>query len=172
MSDNTPQNSGANGAAAGAGGTRQFGIQKIYVKDVSFEAPNAPRIFTEQWEPSVNVELNTNGEALGEGVYDVVLSITVTTKVKDKTAFLVEVHQGGVFNVVGFPEEERAAMLGSYCPNVLFPFAREVVSDLVTKGGFPPLLLAPVNFEQLYAQHRQKQQGQGGQAAAQPGAGA
>ncbi|QKT03656.1 protein-export chaperone SecB [Ectothiorhodospiraceae bacterium 2226] len=162
-----------NGAATGEAATgRQFSIQKIYVKDVSFEAPNAPRIYTEQWEPSVNVELNTTGETLGDGVYDVVLAVTVTTKLKDKTAFLVEVQQGGVFNVANFPEEERNAMLGSYCPNVLFPFAREVIADLVTKGGFPPLLLAPVNFDQLYAQHREKQKAAAQQDAPESGASA
>lgn len=171
-SDNGHTGNGANPASNGSDkqAERRFGIQKLYVKDVSFEAPGAPRIFTEKWEPSVTVELNTQGETLAEGVYDVRLSVTITTKVQDKTAFLVEVEQGGVFDLAGFPDAERNAMLGSYCPNILFPFAREVVADLVTKGGFPPLLLAPVNFDQLYAQHQQKQEAQSDAAAAPQGA--
>lgn len=136
----------------------QFGIQKVYVKDLSFETPNSPQIFTEKWQPDVNVDLNTTGRLLSDNVYEVVLAITVTVKCAAKTAYLAEVQQAGIFVVDGFPETERAAMLGSYCPNVLFPFARETVSDLVARGGFPQLLLAPVNFDALYAQHLQRLQ--------------
>lgn len=132
---------------------RQFVIQKIYTKDISFETPNSPEIFTQKWEPSINVELGTNGKSVGEGVHEVVLSVTVTAKQGDKTAFLAEVKQAGIFAINGFPEQELGAMVGSYCPNILFPYAREVISDLVAKGGFPQLLLAPVNFDALYAQH-------------------
>lgn len=137
---------------------QQFQLQKIYLKDTSFETPNSPEIFTENWEPDVNVELQTAGKPLADDVQEVVLTVTVTVKVSEKTAYLVEVHQAGVFTLAGFNETERAHMLGSYCPNILFPYAREAISDLIGKGGFPQLLLAPVNFDALYAQHVQQQQ--------------
>lgn len=137
---------------------QQFQLQKIYLKDTSFETPSSPEIFTETWEPDVNVELQTAGKPLSDDVHEVVLTVTVTVKVGDKTAYLVEVHQAGVFTLAGFNESERAHMLGSYCPNILFPYAREAISDLIGKGGFPQLLLAPVNFDALYAQHVQQQQ--------------
>lgn len=137
---------------------KNFAIQKLFLKDVSFESPNAPAIFSDNgWSPEINVQLNTESNSLAENVVEVVLKITVTAKHEDKTAFLVELHQAGVFTVQGFSEEEMGGMLGSYCPNVLFPFAREAISDLVGKGGFPQLLLAPVNFDALYAQHIQQQ---------------
>jgi preprotein translocase subunit SecB len=137
---------------------QQFLMQKIYLKDISFETPNSPEVFMEEWKPEVNVELGSAGKAVGEGVHEVVLSVTVTAKLGDKTAYLAEVHQAGIFTVKGFPEEEAKHMLGSYCLAVLFPYAREAISDLVTKGGFPQLLLAPVNFDALYAQHLQREQ--------------
>ena len=137
---------------------KQLVIQKIYLKDVSFESPNSPELFSSgQWKPEINVQLNTEGKALGTDVYDVTLMITVTAKHDEKTAFLAEVKQAGIFAVKGFSSEEMAPMIGSYCPNVLFPYAREAISDLVTKGGFPQLLLAPVNFDAIYAQHVQQQ---------------
>ncbi len=138
---------------------QQFGIQKIYVKDISFESPNAPSCFTEQWEPEVKLELNTAGNGIGDDLYEVVLSLTVTADNADKPAFLAEVQQAGIFVLNGFSEEDISGMLGSFCPNILFPYARETVSDLVIRGGFPQLLLAPVNFDALYAQHLQEQQG-------------
>jgi len=141
----------------------QFTIQRIYTKDVSFETPNSPGIFTEKWEPQVNVDLNTTGNKLAEGVYEVVLAVTVTTKLGDKTAYLAEVKQAGIFNIEGFAEQDLGAMLHSYCPNLLFPYVREVVSDLVSKGSFPQLLLQPINFDALYAQHLQQQQQKGGE---------
>lgn len=137
---------------------QQFAIQKIYVKDVSFESPNAPLSFTEEWQPQSNLELNTNGQAIDDNIMEVVLSLTVTVTNNDKTAYLVEVQQCGLFHIAGFTDEEKAHMLGSFCPNILFPYARETVSDLVTRGGYPPLLLAPVNFDALYAQHLQQLQ--------------
>ena len=136
---------------------QQFAIQKIYIKDVSFESPNSPAIFTEQFNPEVNLQLNTNGTAIADNVYEVVLSLTVTVKQADKTAYLVEVQQCGIFTIQGFSEQDIGGMLGSFCPNILFPYARETVSDLVTRGGFPQLLLSPVNFDALYAQHLQQQ---------------
>lgn len=137
--------------------SRNFVIQRVYTKDASFETPNSPAIFTEKWNPESNLELNSSVQPMQNDLYEVTLSVTVTTKVGDKVAFLVEVQQAGVFLVRGFPQQELGAMLGAYCPNILFPYAREVVSDLVTKGSFPQLVLAPVSFDQLYAQHLQEQ---------------
>jgi preprotein translocase subunit SecB len=136
---------------------RNFVIQRVYTKDVSFETPNSPAIFTESWNPESNLELNSSVQAMDNDHYEVTLSVTITTKVGDKVAFLVEVQQAGIFLVQGFPQKELGPMMGAYCPNILFPYAREVVTDLVTKGSFPQLVLAPVNFEMLYAQHLQEQ---------------
>ena len=135
---------------------REFALQRIYIKDVSFETPNSPAIFTEEWKTDSNLNLNSTIDALGNDTYEVVLTVTVTTKVGEKTAFLVEVQQAGIFSVKGFPESEMGPMLSSYCPNILFPYAREMVSDLVSKGSFPQLLLAPVNFDALYNQRMQE----------------
>jgi len=155
----------ANSQESDAQGEQQFGIQKIYVKDVSFESPSTPQSFTETWDPDVNLELNTNGTGIAEDTYEVVLSLTVTVKNADKTAFLVEVQQAGIFHMSGFGDEDLGGMLGSFCPNILFPYAREAVSDLVTRGGFPQLALAPVNFDALYAQHLEESQGGAGSSA-------
>lgn len=137
---------------------KQFSIQKIYTKDISYETPNAPQIFREKWEPSVDFNLGTHVDKLEEGVFEVALTVTITVKSADTTAYLVEVNQAGIFTLENFSEQELAPMLGSFCPNILFPYAREVVSDLVAKGGFPQLLLAPVNFDALYAQHMEQLQ--------------
>lgn len=137
---------------------KQFSIQKIYTKDMSFETPNSPKIFTEKWEPTVDFNLASNVQPLENGLYEVALTVTITVKSEDKTAYLVEVNQAGIFTLAGFSDEELGPMVGSFCPNILFPYAREAVSDLVAKGGFPQLLLAPVNFDALYAQHIQAQQ--------------
>ncbi|WP_198263256.1 protein-export chaperone SecB [sulfur-oxidizing endosymbiont of Gigantopelta aegis] len=140
---------------------QQFIIQKIYCKDVSFETPNSPEMFTLKWEPELKVDLHTAVNPLGPDVFEVVLTVTVTVKVGDKTAFLAEVEQAGIFNVSGFEKTQLDAMLGSYCPNLLFPYVREVISELVNKGGFPQLILQPVNFEAVYAQHLQQRQEEG-----------
>lgn len=137
---------------------KQFELQRIYLKDVSFETPNSPQIFLQEWKPKIELQLGTEASRLDDGVYEVVLKVTVTNKVADKTAFLAEVSQAGIFILRGFADNEMAQMLGSYCPNVLFPYAREAISDLVTKGSFPQFLLAPVNFDALLAQHIQEQQ--------------
>jgi len=137
---------------------KQFSIQKIFTKDISFETPNSPKIFTEKWDPTVDFNLGTNVETLEDALFEVSLSVTVTVKCKESTAYLVEVTQSGIFSLAGFSEQEMGPMVGSFCPNILFPYAREVVSDLVAKGGFPQLLLAPVNFDALYAQHLQQAQ--------------
>ena len=131
----------------------QFAIQKIYVKDVSFETPNSPDVFTQEWKPEVNVELDSKGRLVNEDIHEIVLGVTVTAKFGDKVAFLAEIQQAGIFVIKNFQENDKAAMIGSYCPSLLFPFAREAISDLVTKGGFPQFLLQPVNFDALYQQH-------------------
>jgi preprotein translocase subunit SecB len=141
----------------------EFIIQKLYVKDFSYEAPHAPDIFTrQQWQPEVNLQLENRSKAVSEDIYEDVLVVTVTVKQGDETAFLAEVHQAGLFTLKGFDEATLGRLLGVECLNVLFPYAREAISDVVTKGGFPPLLLAPVNFEQLYAEHRRKRQQEAG----------
>ncbi len=133
-----------------------FGIEKIYVKDLSLEIPNAPRIFLERETPEVNIQLHTKGERIDEGMYEVLLTITVTAKVKDKTMFLVEVCQAGVFQIRNVAEGEMDPVLGIACPNILFPYLRETVSDIVTRAGFHAVILSPVNFEALYHQGKQQ----------------
>lgn len=146
--------------------TGQFAIQKIYVKDVSFETPNSPAIFTEsKWEPEVNVQLNSRAAPMADQMHEVVLSVTITTKQGDKTAYLVEVQQAGIFRTEGFEQPQLNHLLGSYCPNILFPYVRETISDLVARGGFPQMLLAPVNFDALYTQHMEQQQAAAKEAA-------
>lgn len=132
-----------------------FSIEKTYVKDLSVELPNAPQVFLEQTAPEIGVQLHSAGEPIAEGVYEVVLTVTVTAKLpEDKTAFLVEVGQAGIFQIHNVPEEELDPILGVACPNILFPFAREVVADAVTRAGFPPVLLSPINFESIYEARR------------------
>jgi preprotein translocase subunit SecB len=144
---------------------QQFAIQRLYLKDVSFESPNAPEVFKDgQWQPEINVQLNTETKTIAENMYEVALTVTVTAKQEEKTAFLVEVKQAGLFQMSGFAEEQMGGMLGAFCPETLFPFIRETVADLVSKGGFPQLMLAPVNFNMLYMQHQQQQQAQGEQS--------
>lgn len=137
---------------------REFAIQKIYCKDISFETPNSPGVFREQWQPEVSLQLGNEAVALDDGVHEVVLSVTATAKLGETTAFLVEVQQAGIFTVAGYSDAEIGPMLGAFCPNILFPYARETISDIVTRGGFPQLLLAPVNFDALYQQHMQQNQ--------------
>jgi preprotein translocase subunit SecB len=144
----------------GAGQTQvqgQFGVQKIYVKDLSFETPHSPQIFQEQWKPSVSMDVANGATPLSEQMFEVVLSITVTVRHEDRTVYLVEVQQAGIFHVDGFPADALNRILATVCPNILFPFAREVVADLAMRGGFPQLLLAPMNFDLLYAQHLQRE---------------
>jgi preprotein translocase subunit SecB len=135
----------------------QFEIQRIFVKDISFESPNTPHTFVEEWKPEVNLNLETKSNRIQDNLHEVVLSITATVTTSKKTAFLIEVHQAGVFMVNGFSNDQLHHMLGSFCPNILFPYAREVISDMVVRGGFPQLILAPVNFDALYAQHMEQQ---------------
>lgn len=146
---------------------RQFMVQRIYTKDISFEAPNTPQIFQENWNPEINVGLGSEITKIGDEHMELALKVTVEAKHEDKTVFLVEVQQGGLFLLQGFSDEEADALMGVAAPNVLFPYAREVVSDLVTRGSFPQFVLQPVNFEAIYTQQRQAQaaQADGGGAA-------
>lgn len=135
-----------------------FVIQKVYTKDISFETPNTPEVFrNDDWQPNINLQLQSRSKPLDENVFEIVLMVTVTAKVDEETtAYLAEVQQAGIFRIDGFGDEEMRYMLGSYCSNILFPFAREVISDLVTRGGFPQLLLAPVNFDALFSQQQEQ----------------
>ena len=137
---------------------QQFIIQRIYVKDVSFEAPNSPGMFTQEWNPDTNLDLNTHVNPLSSDNYEVELAITITVKSSDKTAFLVEVTQAGVFFITGYAQEQINHLLAAYCPNILFPYAREVIASLVSKGSFPELHLSPINFDALYARRLQEEQ--------------
>lgn len=137
---------------------QQFIIQRIYVKDVSFEAPNSPGMFTQEWNPDTNLDLNTHVNPLSSDNYEVELAITITVKSSDKTAFLVEVIQAGVFFITGYAQEQINHLLAAYCPNILFPYAREVIASLVSKGSFPELHLSPINFDALYARRLQEEQ--------------
>lgn len=138
-------------------------LQKIYVRDASIEVPDGPQVFTQDFNPELNVDLNTQIQELGEDGYQVMLTVTVNAKQGENTAYIVEVQQAGVFQVSGFgDEEQRAHALGAYCPGVLFPFVRESVGDMIQRAGFPHFLLQPVNFDALY----QEQHKQGAQAAA------
>lgn len=132
-----------------------FNIEKIYVKDLSVEVPNAPGIFLERDQPQMEMQINTQSGAIEDGIYETVLTITVTAKVKDKTAFMVELHQAGIFRIQNLPQEAMEPALAIGCPNIVFPYAREAISDAVLKAGFPPLLLQPVNFELMYMQQQQ-----------------
>lgn len=134
-----------------------FSIEKVYVKDLSLEIPNAPQSFLEREAPTVDVQLHHNSTGVEDGVYQTVLTVTVTAKVNDKTLFLVEAAQAGIFVIRNVPAQELEAVLAIACPNILFPYAREVVSDTVTRAGFPPVVLSPVNFEAIYQAQRDPQ---------------
>jgi preprotein translocase subunit SecB len=153
------------GAANGQQAAPQFNIQRIYTKDISFESPNAPAIFTKEWKPEIKLDIDTSTNKLEDNMFEVVLSITVTATMGEETAFLCEVQQAGIFLIGEMPDQNKAHMLGSFCPNTLFPYARETISNLVNRGTFPPLNLAPVNFDAIFAAYMQKraQQAQGDQ---------
>jgi preprotein translocase subunit SecB len=146
----------------GQDGQPQLVMQKIYVKDVSFEAPNAPQIFQdldEKDQPQVQLNLGQKATDLGNDLYEVVLSLTLTCTVGSRTAYLAEVEQAGLFGIAGFNEVDHAGIIGSYCPNLLFPYARQVISSLVLEGGFPPFLLQPINFDALFAEQQRRMMG-------------
>ena len=148
-----------NQAATSTAETAQpvFGIEKIYVKDMSLEVPNAPEVFLQREAPQIGVELSNAAKKLEDGLFEVTLTVTVTSKVEDKTIFLVEVAQAGIFQVRNIPDENIEPIIAVTCPNILFPYAREAVSDIVTRAGFQPVLLSPINFEALYAQQKAQQ---------------
>ena len=134
---------------------KKISIQKVYLKDFSFESPQTPQVFTEgKWDPKTNLNLRSTHSAGSKEFHEVVLTLTVETKHEDKTLFLIELQQAGLFHITGYSDQEFAAVVGSFCPNLLFPYAREAISGIVSRGGFPELLLQPINFDALYAQSR------------------
>ena len=138
-----------------------FQIQRIYTKDISVEAPNAPQVFQKEWEPEVKLDLDTASSQLADDVYEVVLRVTVTATVGEDSAFLCEVQQAGIFSIGGIEGTQMAHCLGAYCPNILFPYARECITSLVSRGTFPQLNLAPVNFDALFMNYLQQSEGEG-----------
>lgn len=136
--------------------TPEFAIQRIYIKDMSIESPESPEVFRKEWRPEINLELNSNGNKLEEDIYEVVLKVVITAKNDGKTALLIELHQAGIFTLKGFTPEQTNQVLGSLCPNILFPYAREKVSEASTSAGFPPLYLAPINFDALYMEQQKR----------------
>jgi preprotein translocase subunit SecB len=163
MNDQTSDPAAPGATAAAPADAPVFTIERIYVKDLSLENPNSPKSFLQPEAPQIEVSLQTRGEPVGDGIFESVLTITVTAKVGDQTIFLVEVAQAGIFQIRNIPEQDMQPILGVHCPNILFPYARENISSAITHAGYPPVHLAPINFEALYAQ--QLQQMQAAQAA-------
>ena len=145
---------------------QEVGLQNIYVKDASFEAPNGPNIPADQWNPQFGLNMNTTGATVAQDLHEVTLTITLEAKIGDKVAYLVEVKQAGLFVIRGYNLDETRQIVGAFCPNVLFPYARQSVSDMIIRGGFPPFLLPPVNFDALFQQSLQQQAEQQQQAPA------
>ena len=146
---------------------QQFAITKLYVKDVSFESPASPKSFGyKKWDPKIDLNLSNKQTHIDADIYEAVLSITATVSIEDETAFLIEVHQAGLFQISGFEDEQKSYLLGSQCMNILFPYAREVISNMSVRGGFPSLVMAPVNFDALYQQHLQQTHEEQGEATA------
>lgn len=164
-----------NGAAPAADNAKNAGpaftVEKLYVKDVSFEVPNAPAVFGEAGQPQLQMNLQQSVQRLNEQAYEVVLGITLTCNVNDKPVYLAEVKQAGVFGVVGFDAQTTDVLLGTQCPNVLYPYARQLISELISSGGFPPFVLQPINFEALYAESLRQRQAQAGGLAGTEAAG-
>ena len=162
MADNdqpTSPDSAQNGAAADEQQpvAPQFALQRLYLKDASFESPRSPAVFQSQWQPKINFDIKTKSDKVQEGVYEVVLVLTVEAQLEEQPAFVVEVQQAGIFTAADFGDEQREQLLATVCPNILFPYAREAVDNLVVKGSFPALMLSPINFDALYAQQKQAQ---------------
>lgn len=160
MAEENSQNAAAgNQAAASQQKQLQFAVQRIYVKDISFEAPNSPAVFQQPFKPKVSLDLNTSSRQVGEELYEVVIKVTAQVRHSedDTTSFLAEIEQAGLFRIGGIEGVQLEHTLGAFCPNVLFPYARECVDNLVNRGGFPPLMLAPVNFEAIYAQKKKRE---------------
>lgn len=153
----TTANDGAQGA--------MFTLEKIYLKDVSFEAPGAPQVFNEQGQPQLQMNLSQKVQRLGDNAYEVVLGVTLTCTINEKAAYVAEVQQAGVFGLAGFDDRGLDVMLGTHCPNALYPYARQAVGELVASGGFPPFILQPINFEALYAETLRQRSGNGSDGA-------
>jgi preprotein translocase subunit SecB len=147
---------------------QQFALQRIYIKDISFETPQGIEVFRQAWKPRVNLDMNTRQNKVDEQNYEVVLTLSVTATQEEKTAFVVEVQQAGIFFVAGVPEAQLRQVLATVCPSILFPYAREAIDSLVVRGSFPPLMLAPVNFDALYVQAVQQAQAKAQDAVAAP----
>lgn len=148
---------------------KQLAIQKIYIKDFSFESPHTPQVFgSGEWSPKTDLNLRSSHTSGSESNHEVVLTVTVEAKVDDKTMFLIELHQAGLFHISGYSADEFKAIVGSFCPNILFPYARESIASMISKGGFPEFVLQPINFDALYAQGLAQAQAR---AAAEPAAG-
>jgi preprotein translocase subunit SecB len=143
-----------------ATGETQFMIQRLYVKDMSYETPNTPAVFQQQWEPELNLDLHTGNTELEKGIFEVILTVTVTVTNQKATAFLVEVKQAGIFTIQGAATDQLEHLLHSFCPSILFPYAREAITSQVIHGSFPQLVLAPINFDALFAQKMQEKQKQ------------
>lgn len=143
----------------------QFLIQRVYLKDVSFESPRSPQVFTEKWQPEIKLDLNNGSQKLDNDHYEVVLSLTVTVTNEKEVAYIVEIKQAGIFLIKTGNEKQLPMLIGSYCPNILFPYAREAISEQVVKGGFPPFYLSPVNFDALFAEAVKRQQAEAGASA-------
>ncbi|SEM81869.1 protein-export chaperone SecB [Halomonas caseinilytica] len=171
MAEDNNQGGGVNGQAADQQDKPQvqFALQRIYIKDLSFEAPNSPAVFQQPFKPKVGLDLDTTHQKIGEDLYEVVVKVTaqVTHSEEGTTSFLAEVEQAGMFRIGGLEGAQLDHTLGAFCPNVLFPYARECVDSLVNRGGFPPLMLAPVNFEAIYAQRKQREAQEQGEQATQ-----
>lgn len=175
MADNQETNQEAAAGTEGANQAQgpQFALQRIYLKDCSFESPRSPQVFQNQWQPKINFDIKTRTNKIQDDVYEVVLVLTAEALLEDQPAFLVEVHQAGIFTAKDFQDPQLEQLLATVCPNILFPYAREAIDNLVTKGSFPALMLSPINFDALYAQQKaQAQQQAAGDGAGQPDASA
>lgn len=136
---------------------RQIGIQKIYVKDFSFESPQSPDVFSSgEWKPKTNLNLSSSHSTVKDNLFEVLLTITIEAEQDEKTMFLIEIQQAGLFHVAGYSADEFSAIVGSFCPSILFPYAREAIASVISRGGFPEFLLQPINFDALYAQSKQQ----------------
>ena len=159
--ENSPNANAAGGSQAADQNKQQlqFAVQRIYVKDISFEAPNSPAVFQQPFKPKVSLDLNTSSSKVGDDLFEVVIKVTAQVKHSEEgtTSFLAEIEQAGLFRISGIEGAQLEHTLGAFCPNVLFPYARECVDNLVNRGGFPPLMLAPVNFEAIYAQKKKRE---------------
>ena len=168
MAEENNQSAGGQAAGQQEKPQLQFSVQRIYVKDISFEAPNSPAVFQQPFKPKVGLDLNTSSQQVGEGLFEVVVKVTaqVTHSEEGTTSFLAEIEQAGLFKIAGIEGAQLDHTLGAFCPNVLFPYARECIDNLVNRGGFPPLMLAPVNFEAIYAQKKKREAEQAQQQGA------